>query len=75
MVGATGIEPVTPPCEADDDASCSMEWTVDLGSYGPVGRSATAEGLFHLATVSWLTPANALRLMPQGPHRVRIAQR
>jgi hypothetical protein len=30
--------------------------TVDLGSLGPVGRSATAVRFFHFATVFGLTP-------------------
>ena len=38
------------------DTSSSSERTVDLGSFGPVGRSATEVGAFHLATVFWLIP-------------------
>ena len=37
-------------------ASSSIESTVDLGSFGPVGRSATEVRFFHLATVFWLIP-------------------
>lgn len=37
-------------------ASSSIESTVDLGSFGPVGRSATEARLFHFATVFWLIP-------------------
>lgn len=37
-------------------ASSSTDSTVDLGSRGPVGRSAAAVRLFHLATVFWLMP-------------------
>jgi hypothetical protein len=37
-------------------ASSSMESTYDLGSRGPVGRSATDVRRFQLATVFWLAP-------------------
>jgi hypothetical protein len=37
-------------------ASSSIDSTVDLASFGPVGRSATDVRLFHLATVFWLMP-------------------
>ena len=37
-------------------ASSSIERTVDLGSFGPVGRSAAEVRFFHLATVFWLIP-------------------
>jgi hypothetical protein len=37
-------------------ASSSIDSTVDLGSFGPVGRSATEVRLFHFATVFWLIP-------------------
>jgi hypothetical protein len=46
-------------------ASSSIDNTVDFGSFGPVGRSATELRFFHLATVFWLIPwclASALRL-------------
>jgi hypothetical protein len=33
-----------------------MDRTVDLGSFGPVGRSETELRLFHLATVFGLIP-------------------
>lgn len=37
-------------------ASSSTESTVDLGSFGPVGTSATEARFFHFATVFWLIP-------------------
>lgn len=37
-------------------ASSSTVRTVDRGSFGPVGRSATEVRFFHLATVFWLIP-------------------
>ncbi len=40
---------------ATQDASLDYS-TVDLGSLGPVGRSAAEVRLFHLATVFWLIP-------------------
>jgi hypothetical protein len=46
-------------------ASSSIDRTVDVGSLGPVGRSATEVRFFHLATVFWLMPqrfASALKL-------------
>jgi hypothetical protein len=46
-------------------ASSSIDSTVDLASFGPVGRSPTEARFFHLATVFWLIPyrfARALRL-------------
>ena len=36
--------------------SFSTDKTVDLGSFGPVGRSETELRFFHLATVFGLTP-------------------
>jgi hypothetical protein len=46
-------------------ASSSIDSVVDLGSFGPVGKSAVEVRFFHLAIVFWLTPcrfASALRL-------------
>ena len=43
------------PPESDDDR-LPMESTVDLDSFGPVGRSATVLRSFHFATVFWLIP-------------------
>ncbi len=46
-------------------ASSSTVRTVELASFGPVGRSATVVRFFHLATVLGLMPwrlASALRL-------------
>lgn len=46
-------------------ASSSVESTVDRGSLGPVGKSATEFRVFHFATVFWLIPqrlASVLRL-------------
>lgn len=37
-------------------ASSSPDRTVDFGSLGPVGRSATEVPFFHFATVFWLMP-------------------
>jgi hypothetical protein len=37
-------------------ASSSADRTVDFGSVGPVGRSATELRFFHFATVFWLIP-------------------
>lgn len=37
-------------------ASSSSDNIVDLGSRGPVGKSATDGRFFHLATVFWLIP-------------------
>jgi hypothetical protein len=37
-------------------ASSSTDSTVDFGSFGPVGRSATELRFFHFATVFWLIP-------------------
>ena len=36
--------------------SSSPDRTVDFGSVGPVGISATEVRFFHLATVFWLMP-------------------
>jgi hypothetical protein len=35
-------------------ASSSSDSTVERGSFGPVGRSATEVRFFHFATVFWL---------------------
>ena len=46
-------------------ASCSIDSTVDLATFGPVARSAVEVRRFHLATVFWLMPwrlAKTLRL-------------
>ena len=37
-------------------ASSSTDSTVDFGSFGPVGRSATEARFLHLATVFWIDP-------------------
>jgi hypothetical protein len=37
-------------------ASSSIDSTVDVGSLGPVGKSATELRFFHLATVFGLIP-------------------
>jgi hypothetical protein len=37
-------------------ASSSIDSTVDLGSFGPVGTSVTEVRYFHFATVFWLMP-------------------
>ena len=44
------------PTERDDDASSSIDSTVDLAVFGPVGRSASEERCRHLATVFGLIP-------------------
>lgn len=51
--------------ESDNDRSSSIESTVDLGSFGPVGRSETEARLFHFATVFWFDPV-ALGQRPQA---------
>lgn len=45
------------PPEGATMASSPMERTVDLASFGPVGRSETLSRFVHLATVFWLMPA------------------
>jgi hypothetical protein len=40
-------------------ASSSSVSTVDLASFGPVGKSTTDDRLLHLATVFWLMPKRA----------------
>ena len=50
---------------ATTTASSSIVSVVDLGSFGPVRRSAVDDRFFHLAIVFWLTPwrlASALKL-------------
>lgn len=51
IVWPQGVAP-----ESDMTASTSRKSTVDLGSRGPVGRSATELRFLHLATVFGLIP-------------------
>ena len=44
------------PRNATTTASSSIDRTVDLAAFGPVGRSATEERCRHLATVFGLIP-------------------
>ena len=61
MVGLQGIEAVVERqqrvlAEGDDDGLVLERQNRGLGSFGPVGRSATEVRRFHLATVFWLMP-------------------
>jgi hypothetical protein len=56
MVRLQGVEAVVErqqgmPSESDDHRLFFLVRTVDLGFFGPVGRSATEVRPFHLATV------------------------
>jgi len=44
------------PSKGNDDGLFPPDRTVDLGSFGPVGRSETEVRAFHLAIVFGLTP-------------------
>ncbi len=44
------------PTKGNDDRLSPIDSTVDFGSRGPVGKSATELRLFHLATVFGLIP-------------------
>ena len=65
--GLQGIEAIVEgqQCmrKATMTASSSSERTVDLGCLGPVGRSPTEVRRFHLATVFWLMPYRAARVV------------